>query len=46
MLPKNFSWLTEAKLAGSARPESEAEMKGLKDASEGYRVIDWNPAPP
>jgi atypical dual specificity phosphatase len=30
MLPKNFSWLEQDKVAGSARPESEAELEGLK----------------
>jgi atypical dual specificity phosphatase len=37
VLPKNFSWLIESKLAGCARPESEAELKGLK--SEGIKAI-------
>jgi atypical dual specificity phosphatase len=37
VLPKNFSWLEESKLAGCARPESEAELKELK--SEGIKVI-------
>ena len=30
MLPKNFSWLEQDKVAGCARPESEAELEGLK----------------
>lgn len=37
MLPKNFSWLVESKLAGCARPESEAELVGLK--SVGVKAI-------
>jgi len=36
-LPKNFSWLVESKLAGCARPETEAELRGLRDA--GIRAI-------
>jgi atypical dual specificity phosphatase len=30
VLPKNFSWLIESKLAGCARPESEAELRALQ----------------
>jgi atypical dual specificity phosphatase len=37
VLPKNFSWLEQSKLAGCARPESEAELKGLR--SEGVKAI-------
>ena len=37
VLPRNFSWLIESKLAGCARPESEAELNGLR--SEGVRAI-------
>ena len=37
VLPRNFSWLIESKLAGCARPESETELKGLK--SEGIKAI-------
>jgi atypical dual specificity phosphatase len=37
VLPRNFSWLVESKLAGCARPESEAELNGLR--SEGVRAI-------
>lgn len=37
VLPRNFSWLLESKLAGCARPESEAELNGLR--SEGVRAI-------
>jgi len=47
MLPKNFSWLIEAKLAGCARPETEAEVKGLQ--SVGIRAIislTGTPLPP
>jgi len=36
-LPKNFSWLVEAKLAGCARPETEAELRGLHAA--GIKAI-------
>ena len=36
-LPKNFSWLIESKLAGCARPESEAELRGLRH--QGVRAI-------
>jgi atypical dual specificity phosphatase len=37
LLPKNFSWLEASKLAGSARPESEAELKAVKE--QGIRTI-------
>jgi len=37
VLPRNFSWLVESKLAGCARPESEAELNGLR--SEGVKAI-------
>ena len=37
VLPRNFSWLVESKLAGCARPECEAELDGLR--SEGVRAI-------
>ncbi len=37
VLPRNFSWLVESKLAGCARPESEAELDGLR--SEGVKAI-------
>ncbi len=37
VLPRNFSWLIESKLAGCARPGSEAELNGLR--SEGVRAI-------
>ena len=30
VLPRNFSWLIESKLAGCGRPETEAELRGLK----------------
>lgn len=30
MLPKNFGWFEPGKVAGSARPETEAELEGLK----------------
>ena len=36
-LPKNFSWLLHSKLAGCARPETEAELKALR--REGIRAI-------
>ena len=36
-LPRHFSWLIESKLAGSARPETEAELRGLRSA--GIRAI-------
>jgi len=31
LVPKNFSWLEPSKLAGSARPESEAELKAVRE---------------
>lgn len=37
VLPRNFSWLVESKLAGCARPECEAELIGLR--SEGVKAI-------
>jgi atypical dual specificity phosphatase len=37
MLPKNFSWLEEGKVAGCARPETLAELEGLKEI--GIRTI-------
>ena len=30
LIPDNFSWLDPSKLAGSARPENERELEGLK----------------
>jgi atypical dual specificity phosphatase len=36
-LPRNFGWIKHSKLAGSGRPESEAELKALKE--EGIRAI-------
>ena len=36
-LPKNFSWLIEARLAGCARPEAEAELRALRNL--GIRAI-------
>ena len=36
-LPRNFSWLEEFKIAGCARPETEAELKALKD--QGVKAI-------
>ena len=36
-LPKNFGWLVPAKLAGCARPETEAELKALR--REGIKAI-------
>jgi len=36
-LPRNFSWLVESKLAGCARPETEAELRGLRAA--GIKAI-------
>jgi atypical dual specificity phosphatase len=29
--PDNFSWVTRGKLAGSARPENEAQLRWLRD---------------
>ena len=46
-LPRNFGWLIESKLAGSGRPETEAEIKGLK--SVGIRAVislTGTPLPP
>ena len=37
VLPKNFSWLEQDKVAGSARPESQEELEGLK--KEGIKAI-------
>lgn len=37
VLPRNFSWLVESKLAGCARPEHEAELNGLR--SKGVKAI-------
>jgi len=37
LLPKNFSWLEPSKLAGCARPESEAELKTVKE--QGIRAV-------
>lgn len=36
-LPKNFSWLEQGKVAGCARPETEAELEGVKQ--QGVRAI-------
>ena len=36
-LPKNFGWLLHSKLAGCARPETEAELKALR--KEGIDAI-------
>jgi atypical dual specificity phosphatase len=36
-LPRNFGWVERSKLAGSGRPQSEAELKALKE--EGIRAI-------
>ena len=36
-LPRNFIWLVGSKLAGCGRPESESELKALKD--EGIDAI-------
>lgn len=35
--PANFSWVIEGKLAGGARPESEEQLRWLKE--EGVQVI-------
>ena len=37
VLPRNFSWLIESKLAACARPEAEAELRGLRSA--GIKAI-------
>jgi len=37
ILPRNFSWLLESKLAGCGRPETEAEVKGLQGV--GIRAV-------
>lgn len=37
VLPRNFSWLIESKLAGCGRPETEAELRGLQSA--GVKAI-------
>ena len=36
-LPRNFGWIEHSKLAGSGRPEREAQLKALKE--EGIRAI-------
>lgn len=35
--PDNFSWVIRGKLAGSARPENEAQLRWLKD--QGIRAL-------
>lgn len=37
-LPRNFSWLEHSKLAGCGRPESEDELKALKEQGIGAIV--------
>jgi len=37
MLPRNFSWLEESKVAGSARPETAFDLESIKQ--EGIRAI-------
>ncbi len=37
VLPRNFGWLEQSKLAGCGRPETEAELKAVKD--EGVKAI-------
>ena len=37
VLPRNFSWLERAKVAGCARPESEAELNAVK--AQGVQAI-------
>jgi atypical dual specificity phosphatase len=37
VLPKNFSWLEEGKVAGCVRPENVAELNGLKES--GIKTI-------
>jgi atypical dual specificity phosphatase len=37
VLPRNFSWLVEGKLAGCARPETEQELEGL--LASGIKAI-------
>ncbi len=36
-LPRNFDWLEQPKLAGCARPETEAELKAVKN--QGVKAI-------
>lgn len=36
-LPRNFSWLEKSKIAGCGRPETETELKAVKD--QGIRAI-------
>ncbi len=36
-LPRNFSWLKQGRLAGCAKPETELELKAVKD--EGVKAI-------
>jgi atypical dual specificity phosphatase len=47
ILPRNFGWLIEGKLAGCGRPGTEAEVRGLK--SVGIKAIislTGTPLPP
>ena len=37
-LPRNFGWLDGSKLAGCGRPESESELKALKEEGIGAIV--------
>ena len=37
-LPRNFGWLEGFKIAGSGRPESESELKALKEEGIGAVV--------
>lgn len=46
-LPRNFSWLIESKLAGSGRPETEAEVKGLQTVGINAVIsLTGTPLPP
>ncbi len=35
MLPRNFSWLEESKVAGSGRPETEFDLESIKETGIG-----------
>jgi atypical dual specificity phosphatase len=37
-LPRNFGWLDDSKLAGCGRPESESELRSLKEEGIGAIV--------
>ena len=38
MLPRNFSWLEDSKVAGSARPETEFDLESVKQEGIGTKI--------